>query len=92
MMTCAEATHLASDRMHQSVSLGARLALRIHLLLCSGCRHYEQQVALMRNLLRSKPMQQPDPSALTPARLSAEARTRIQMSLSARTHHQRNQP
>lgn len=92
MMTCAEATRLVSDRMHQSVSLRRRLALRIHLLLCSGCRHYEQQVVRIRHWLRSKPMQQPDTSALTRARLSAEARTRIQASLSARTHHQPNPP
>ena len=90
MMTCAEATRLVSDRMHRPVGLWARLVLRIHLLLCSGCRCYEQQVVLIRHWLRSKPMPQPDTSALTPARLSAEARTRIQMSLSARTHHRPN--
>jgi hypothetical protein len=55
MMTCAEATRLVSDRMHRPVGPWARLALHVHLLLCSGCRHYEQQVVLIRYWLRSNP-------------------------------------
>lgn len=53
MMTCAEAARLMSDRLNRPLGIRARVALRLHLTLCAGCRRYARQLALIREWLRS---------------------------------------
>lgn len=84
MMTCAEAARVMSDRMNRPVGWRARMALRFHLLLCSGCRHYESQLKLMREWLRAGRLDRSLNAEHAAPQLDAEARARIQAALEVR--------
>jgi hypothetical protein len=75
MLSCKETAELVSRRLDAGLPLGTRLKVRIHLLLCVYCRHYEAQLKFLRELLRRR-------ETLEAARdgapgLSPEARARI---------------
>ena len=53
MMNCKQATQLMSESQDRSLSLWQRMALRIHLLICNGCRAYNKHLGFI-----SKAMQQ----------------------------------
>ena len=52
MLTCRQATHLMSEQLDRPLSLRERLALRLHLLICRGCRNFGQQMMFLRNASR----------------------------------------
>jgi hypothetical protein len=45
-------THLASESLDRDLDRLERLALRLHLLYCAGCRRYARQIQLIRSALR----------------------------------------
>ena len=48
MGKCKDVTRLLSDALDRSLTAGEWLATRVHLPMCSGCRNYRQQIALLR--------------------------------------------
>ena len=48
MISCKEATRLASLQMERKLSPWERLQFRLHLVICTGCRRAERQFAFMR--------------------------------------------
>lgn len=48
MRSCREATALALAAMDRRLSMGERIKLTLHRLLCAPCRLYKKQLALMR--------------------------------------------
>ena len=44
MFSCKEATRLASEEMDRPLSLGEKLGLRLHLIICSTCRRFRAQL------------------------------------------------
>lgn len=48
MLTCKEATELASQGLDRNLGVGERLTLRLHLMICSGCRAARQQFIFLR--------------------------------------------
>ncbi|MES2408315.1 MAG: zf-HC2 domain-containing protein [Pseudomonadota bacterium] len=48
MLNCQEITRLVSEAQDRPLSLGEKLSLRTHLLMCSGCRNYEKNIASLR--------------------------------------------
>ncbi len=50
--TCKEVSALLIAREDRALSLGDRLALRIHLEICEACPKFERQVLAMRNGLK----------------------------------------
>ncbi|AUM00218.1 hypothetical protein B4966_08600 [Rhodocyclaceae bacterium] len=50
MLSCKEATRLCSEALDRPLSLRERLALRMHLMMCSGCTNYHDQMAFIRNI------------------------------------------
>jgi hypothetical protein len=50
-LSCEEASRLTSDALDRELSRGERWALRLHLLVCRGCRRLKQQLDLVRDLL-----------------------------------------
>ncbi|MDR0782062.1 MAG: anti-sigma factor [Pseudomonadales bacterium] len=46
MLKCHDIAHLASDYLERQMSLRARLALALHLLLCGKCRAFIQQLRI----------------------------------------------
>ena len=47
ILTCKEATRLASQGLDRRLGLAERLALRLHVLVCEGCSNFRKQVALI---------------------------------------------
>lgn len=51
MISCKEATRLASLQMERKLSFWERLQFRLHLSICVGCRRSERQFAFMRQAM-----------------------------------------
>jgi hypothetical protein len=47
MLNCKEATHLMSAAHERELGLRERIALRLHLLMCMGCRNYDRQMEFL---------------------------------------------
>ena len=79
-LNCKVAVRLQSEAIDHELSLGQRLGLRIHLLLCKWCRRYGKQITFVRDAAHAHP----DKLAETvPQQLSGEARERIRQKLRA---------
>ena len=52
MRTCQEASALVIAREDRALPPVDRLALRLHLAICSACPRFERQVLTMRNAMR----------------------------------------
>ena len=52
MLTCKEVTHLVSESLERSLSVKERLRLRLHFLVCAGCRNFRSQMTLLRQACR----------------------------------------
>ncbi len=52
MLNCKQATELMSRRMDRTLSLKNRISLRIHLMMCSGCRNFNKQMQFLRQASR----------------------------------------
>jgi hypothetical protein len=48
---CAKAARLLSAAQDGPLTLTERVALRLHLALCTGCTNYEQQLRLLRRAM-----------------------------------------
>lgn len=53
MMNCREATKLLSDAQEQALPLAERAALQMHVMLCSGCSRFKQQIDSLRAMMRA---------------------------------------
>lgn len=52
MINCKEATQLISQGQERTLSLAERLALKLHFLICEGCRASERQFEFLRAAAR----------------------------------------
>lgn len=48
MMACKQATHLLSQQLDRTLSRRETLALRLHLVMCSGCTNFRNNLAFLR--------------------------------------------
>lgn len=87
MLTCKDASHLASHRQDRPLSFRERWGLRIHLWMCGNCRRFERQIGLMRRLLRQS--DQRADAEVADQVLSDEARERIGRALAEQQSHGR---
>ena len=55
MLSCREVTERASDVIDGTLPLFARLELRLHLMICEGCRTYIEQMRGLKTMLRRRP-------------------------------------
>jgi putative zinc finger protein len=53
MPSCKEATRLVSQGLDRELAFGERIALRIHLAICAGCRNVDRQLSFLRRAVRS---------------------------------------
>ena len=53
MLTCKDASHLLSEGQERPLGLRERWGLRLHLWMCVSCRRFEQQLAVIRQAMRS---------------------------------------
>jgi predicted anti-sigma-YlaC factor YlaD len=52
MLNCKSATRLVSEAQERPLSVRERMGLNIHLLMCSGCRNFSEQIPLLRQAMR----------------------------------------
>ena len=55
MLNCKESTHLISESRDRPLSRPEQLGLRLHLMLCNGCRRYRQQIDFLEQACRLHP-------------------------------------
>lgn len=80
MPSCREVTERASDLVDGSLPPLQRLRLRLHLMICDGCRTYIEQLRGLKSMLRQRPPVRPTEGAeaavLAALRASDEEATR----------------
>jgi predicted anti-sigma-YlaC factor YlaD len=55
MLDCRQATKLMSQRMDRKLGLAERMGLKLHLMMCGGCRNFGRQMHFLRESLRRLP-------------------------------------
>jgi len=53
MLTCRETTRLVSQGLDRDLAFGERVALRMHLAICIGCRRTRRQMHFLRKAVRA---------------------------------------
>lgn len=48
MLKCTEVTELCSRELDEEITLGQKVSMRAHLMMCSGCSNYRRQLAALR--------------------------------------------
>ena len=53
MLSCKETTRLLSQGEDRKLAFGERVALRVHLAICNGCRNVGTQFKFLRQAVKS---------------------------------------
>lgn len=53
MLNCKEATRLFSEWQERTLDLKERMSLRMHTMMCSGCRNFGEQMHTLRHVARA---------------------------------------
>lgn len=48
MLNCHEVTRLVSESKERPLLLKEKMALKMHTMMCSGCRNFEKQIDMIR--------------------------------------------
>jgi len=52
MIVCKHNTELLSQSYDRPITLRERFAMRMHLMMCRGCRNFEKQLVFIRKAAR----------------------------------------
>jgi hypothetical protein len=52
-LSCRESARLLSQRQDRELAFGERVALRVHLAICQGCRNARDQFDFLRLAVRN---------------------------------------
>jgi hypothetical protein len=80
VFSCKDTARLASESLDRDLTLGQRLAVRFHVLLCPPCARFRQHLDFLRDAARRLTVGLPGED-LEQATLSPEARARMQQAL-----------
>lgn len=53
MMNCQQATRLISESQERPLSLPEKLTLKMHVMMCSGCKNFSLQVPFLGKVMRA---------------------------------------
>jgi len=53
LLSCKQTTRLLSEGADRELGFGERIALRVHLAICHGCRNLNAQFKFLRVAVRS---------------------------------------
>jgi len=53
MMNCQKSTQLLSESQERHLSLKEKILLKTHVMMCSGCRNFGEQMKSLRELSRA---------------------------------------
>ncbi|CAG7855963.1 hypothetical protein MCAMS1_00289 [biofilm metagenome] len=86
MLTCKEASLLASKQMDVKLTWRERIALRLHIGLCDMCGRYVKDLKKLRMFLKKTGASSDALASLDTYKLSEQDRGRIQQALHAECH------
>lgn len=64
MLSCKETARLLSEGADRELAFGERLALRVHLAICNGCRNVDAQFRFLRQAVQALSRDPDDKEAL----------------------------
>ncbi len=53
MMNCKQATRLISESQDRALSLPEKLALRVHVMMCAGCKNFSLQIPFLSKAMKA---------------------------------------
>ena len=53
MMNCQQATRLISESQERALSLSEKVSLKVHLMVCSGCKNFSLQVPFLSQAMKA---------------------------------------
>ena len=53
MMNCQHATQLISESQERALSLPEKMSLKVHVMMCSGCKNYSVQVPFLSQAMKA---------------------------------------
>ncbi len=80
MLSCKEAIQLASEALDRPLPFRARIGLRMHLLMCAGCRSVSRQMKALDSLIGARFAREPDAHSTSPPADPA-ARDRVRQAI-----------
>jgi len=60
LISCKESSRLVSQGLDRELAFGERVALRVHLAYCIGCRRARRQMAFLRRAMQHMAELEPD--------------------------------
>lgn len=82
MLNCKDASHLESQSYERPLKFTERVGLRLHHLICDGCRGFSQQLKLIR--LACRRIDESKGSNVDAPGLSPEAKARVLKELASK--------
>ncbi|MDO8313129.1 MAG: zf-HC2 domain-containing protein [Sideroxyarcus sp.] len=53
MMSCMQATRLISEAQDRDLSLPEKLSVKVHVMICTGCKNFSLQVPFISQAMRA---------------------------------------
>ena len=53
MMNCQQATRLISESQDRALSLSEKMALKMHVLMCAGCKNFSLQIPFLSQAMKA---------------------------------------
>ncbi len=53
MLNCNKATRLMSESQERPLSVTERISLKLHMMMCSGCNNFNEQMGTIRSMTRT---------------------------------------
>ena len=53
MLNCQQVTRLYSESLERTATLQERMSLKMHVMMCSGCRNFGKQMHTLRQVARA---------------------------------------
>lgn len=53
MLNCKKATRLLSESQDRTLAVPERMSLKMHVMMCSGCRNFGKQMHTLRQAARA---------------------------------------
>lgn len=50
MMSCKQVTHLISEQLDRELSRRERMAMKFHLMMCTGCSNFRNNMHFLRKV------------------------------------------
>lgn len=52
-MNCEQATRLISESQERALSLSEKMSLKMHVMMCSGCKNFSLQVPFLSKAMKA---------------------------------------